>query len=411
MKFRTRIHPESIHQHNPSNMTWLSSAKRKRGASGFVSNTCTDNTTTRMSPNPVRFGCDREHDDGYDSSGVCSIRDSSESSKSKQSSLLSFFVKTTKQPKPANANATSKTKQWLSSETNNNSTRRKNTVRSSNPEENDTATAKPRCFSSSSLSPSKHKPTLTQVYIDCGQSTFGQILCSECGMLYVPGIEEDEHQHQQMCQAYRKGIPCTRWTVRGGKPLDVPARTGRIVLWKPTKKKKQSLLPCSSSEPQTDKHIPSQWPLLARMISRDLGTQEETTLRHLSNHSVVLCIGNNAKHGPSRILGVATVQILSGVAAYEMIGPTERSLTPNASVKLGIGILWTHPAARCQGIATTLVDAAREHGVFGMSVANRKDVAFSSPTQAGLCFARRYSDERMDPAKKQRGPLVYEMDL
>jgi hypothetical protein len=90
---------------------------------------------------------------------------------------------------------------------------------------------------------------------------------------------------------------------------------------------------------------------------------------------------------------------------------------------LGVAILWTHSKMRHQGmqkcaignvliprisyflslflslgIATQLIDAAREHAVFGMVVPKSK-IAFSSPTEAGFNFAKNYCGQ---------DPLVYE---
>jgi hypothetical protein len=181
-----------------------------------------------------------------------------------------------------------------------------------------------------------------------------------------------------------------------------------------------------------NKNVPSQWPLLAQMISKDLGMDEKTTLKHLKEHTVYLYVNHNNSSSSSsnthnnRIVGVVTVQIIS--QAYRMINLHERSRTPTGAV-LGVGILWTHPAARHGGIATRLVTAARGHTVFG--VAGRiatSLLAFSSPTQAGYDFAIKYcsssssstndnalqqqqqqQQQEEEKEKEQLGPLVYEM--
>ena len=111
-----------------------------------------------------------------------------------------------------------------------------------------------------------------------------------------------------------------------------------------------------------------------------------------------------------------------------MLSLHERSLTPEKA-KLGIGLLWTHPAARHKGIATLLVHAARNHAIFECKV-SRHHVAFSSPTQAGYNFAVHYSNnndtngnrcnnfngncrnnQEQEEDSCRRGPLVYEMHL
>jgi N-acetyltransferase len=249
---------------------------------------------------------------------------------------------------------------------------------------------------------SKTTKPLTQVYLDCGQKQFGQLLCDRCGMLYMPGVAEDERHHRPLCQAYERGVPCVQGTVVGGKVVE--RSTGRrpfsIVRWKPSNNNKN--------------HRPTQWPLLAQMIVKDLGMDEQTALEHLTTHTVFLYLGSvcggsssssSNKSNPHHILGVVTIRPIS--QAYRMSSLHERSLTPSQAM-LGIGILWTHPAARKTGVAATLVNCARRHAVFGM-VVEKSMIAFSSPTQAGYDFAMRYLNDSDMKEVKQMAPLVYEM--
>lgn len=367
--------------------------------------------------------------------GICSIRDNEEP-KSLQSSLLSFFSK----------------KEVLKSENMsckmNPSTCISKIRKVSSPSTKKNTILTTTCSKLNNITPHlpSSKKALRQVYIDCGQSKFGQTLCGTCGMLYMPGIPEDEIQHKRMCQAFLSGIPTVRSNVKDGKQVENTSMIGRnnavfatVVMWKPTKTihKKLKHNVGSGSSINTS-YIPSQWPLLAQMISKDLGTHEETTLDHISSHVVFLYIGtasggsSNEKHASksvtTRILGAVTVQMLS--KAYRMISLHERSLTPE-DAKLGVGLLWTHPAARHKGIATQLVNAVREHTLFGMRIAQHA-IAFSSPTQAGYDFALRYCngtnsgtnhhkhsiDHNNDVNKRDENndvhlvkPLVYETNL
>ena len=355
-------------------------------------------------------------------SRVCSISDDIVPAK-RQSSLLSFFTKERRAKQQQQQQQQQQEPKSKSKQANDHSTNRKSffssaktnrTISSSNSRTKaDSSTLLPsaRC---STIALQKQK-SLTQVYIDAGQKRFGQIICSKCGMLYVPGVAEDEAEHKKMCEAYALGIPCHR--VKGGKILkkNNNASNESIVLWRPSvKKPKQKPNSFDTNNDSSNSDCPSQWPLLAKMISKDLGTHEETTLSHLTHEMVFLCIGKapTTKANKSRILGVATVQLLGSLPSYRMMDANERSLTPCKTAKLGIGLLWTHPVSRKRGIATKLVHAAREHAVFGMRV-SRRDVAFSNPTLAGYNFALNYcnnSDNGTDGTPLQ-GPLVYEMDL
>ncbi len=325
-----------------------------------------------------RIGLEESPTDDRNTSKVCSIADSIAPSK-RQSSLLSFFQKNVKpKPKP-----TSDPSGGAAIDT---SHRNRPPVRSFIPPE------------------PKRKKSLTQFHLDCGQSKFGQTLCNKCGMLYVPGVAEDETEHKKMCEAYALGIPCHRGNVKGGKKINSSNRKNEtIVSWRPCVKKSKSVAFDDSKE---DPDRPSQWPLLAKMISKDLGTHEETTLDHLSREIVFLYVAcDKKKH---RILGVATCQLLGKVPAYRMLGPSERSLDP-VIAKLGIGLLWTHPSKRNQGIATRLVNIAREHSCFGMRIF-KHHLAFSNPTTAGYNFAIAYGKEANDENPTD-APLVYEMGL
>lgn len=450
--------------------------KRKRGFENIPLSTeksANDSTSSKNVSGAIRIGCDSPRNDEIPNwhTNVCSIRDDHEPT-CRQSSLLSFFtkekrVKSQQNAKDANDKLSNRSgtrcvKTPLQPPSSSHSGHRTTKIPSIERAVNTSLMRQPE----STLKSKKRKlKSLTQVYIDFGQSKFGQILCNKCGMLYMPGILEDENEHKLLCQAYSLGIPCNRGNVKGGKQVDFTNENdgssndeATIVSWRPCVKAQSS---SKSKEQQTkaencrngsnNKDRPSQWPLLARMISKDLGTHEETTLDHLTNETVFLYIRKIGKTASGayitddnrhRIIAVATVQLLGQVQAYRMISLYERSLIPATEAKLGIGLLWTHLVARNSGIATKLVHAAREHAIFGMRVA-RQDVAFSNPTQAGYIFASRYCNgERKNgidiatdniarindhqgcnpeinsntPEKKSLcsgsiGPLVYEMNL
>ncbi len=346
------------------------------------------------SPNRIGWESPSE-DSSHKTNKVCSLSETVIPSK-RQSSLLNFFSKSAKAKPQKDSGENDENKGGSQKTSNTNSS----------------------FVFRSSVAPKKPKKSLTQFYLDCGQKSFGQVLCKKCGTLYVPGVSEDEAEHKKLCDAFALGIPCLRGIVRGGKKLWTTTTTttttttipekrnadASIVSWRPCVKKLRD----ANHHQYDDNDQPSQWPLLAKMISKDLGTHQETTLQHLKREIVFLYIlkqqqqqqQQDKKH---RILGVATVQVLGNIPAYEMLGPSERSLQP-IRAKLGIGLLWTHPSHRQKGIARQLVDLARQHSCFGTRIPKR-DLAFSNPTTAGYKFAIRYY------GKDRETPLVYEMAL
>ena len=124
----------------------------------------------------------------------------------------------------------------------------------------------------------------------------------------MPGVTEGGDGHKKICQAYALGIPCNRGIVKGAKRVDRKCNDGAsIISWKAclkAKRSKKSKMEQIETE-STDKNLPSQWPLLAKMISKDLGTDEGTTLDHLTNESVFLYIGKNERHGTIETAGTS----------------------------------------------------------------------------------------------------------
>ena len=58
----------------------------------------------------------------------------------------------------------------------------------------------------------KDRGKMQQLYIDFGQSDFGRrSICSECGMLYVQGLDEDSQAHKRICRDYRWGVSFGGW--------------------------------------------------------------------------------------------------------------------------------------------------------------------------------------------------------
>ena len=221
----------------------------------------------------------------------------------------------------------------------------------------------------------KPKPKLAQVFLDCGQKNWGQVLCDKCGMLYVPGVEEDTKQHNSICRSIVLGVS---WR-QGGRVLETTGED-RIV--------------CLQTK-QAQRHSETLTTLF-QIVSNDLGMPDYTPWKSQSKHRPYILLYVRDQ----RVVGVITVETIS--QAYRMRNLYEREDTPIKAM-LGVAVLWTHPKVRHQGIATKLVTAARTHLVFGMVVPKSK-IAFSSPTEAGWAFGTQYCSTQ----QQKTMPLVYE---
>lgn len=230
------------------------------------------------------------------------------------------------------------------------------------------------------IQPQKKK--LAQVFLDCGQRNWGQVLCPKCNMLYVPGVQEDTKEHEKVCSEISLGV---KWRGTAGKLIQrVPNNNNNndgIHLILPSFKKKETT---------------NQATCVFSIVANDLGMDGNTILQQQKQQSCLLYLRNQ------RVVGVALVEPIS--KGYRMNNLYEREQSASKAL-LGVAVLWTHPTVRQQGIATRLVDAARSHVIFGMKVPRMK-IAFSSPTQAGWTFAKQYCC--LGETTTATTPLVYE---
>lgn len=239
------------------------------------------------------------------------------------------------------------------------------------------------------------KKQLKQVYLDCGQSAFGQQLCELCGMLYMPGVEEDTKAHAMICQERCLGVVWRH--VRGQRTHHGQDQGNGIVsFWQ-----KSNVLSASLES-------------VYSQVAQDLG-MEATISSQLVGHTLWLYLRNQ------RVIGFVATKPISN--AFSLVTCSNDETTNDNHLQnhqttgnladgdplsnnthrvmtkaiLGIAIMWTHSKFRNQGIATALIDAARQYAFFGMTVPTSQ-VAFSSPTTAGWNFAKKYCEI----------PLIYE---
>eukprot|EP00934_Nitzschia_sp_Nitz4_P001956 Nitzschia sp. Nitz4//scaffold85_size83877//50018//51097//NITZ4_005234-RA/size83877-processed-gene-0.124-mRNA-1//1//CDS//3329559152//1956//frame0 len=207
-------------------------------------------------------------------------------------------------------------------------------------------------------------PKLQQAFIDLGQSAFAEQLCPKCGMLYVPGVAEDVKAHASICQQQQQGI---LWRKSANqRVLWQDSTLGDCVL---------SLHP-SSPQAQLDS--------VYQQVRQDLGLDPSLEASDaLAGNTLWLYLCKQRVVGFLSTIPISHAQrSLSGTS-----GDVDKS---KVKAMLGVSLLWTHQNHGRRGIATKLMDLAREHAFFGMYVP-RSSVAFSSPTSMGWEFARKYS--------------------
>jgi len=298
----------------------------------------------------------------------------------------------------------------------------------------------------------------TQLYLDLGQSNFAaRSICPVCGMMTVHGMAEDDAEHERICSEYRKGVAFAGWKSErvvatfGGGGVGLKTRIGLGVgvgvgvglglgmSNNQGKDKSKAGASTSGRIVEVRPTDPVQHRKLVRrvkaIVDQELGFADSSTTAKRSSSATAgddfdfaedveddddsslfgktayLYVSNKA------VVGFCTVEVIR--SAHRLLDATPAAdgqssggskgnsndmsnlhrSTKTTRAIMGVHQLWCHLSHRKGKVATRLVDAARSHLVYGMSVPHNM-VAFSSPTVAGLTFAKRYVETET--------PLIYD---
>jgi len=269
-------------------------------------------------------------------------------------------------------------------------------------------------------------------------------------MMSVHGMAEDDAEHERICSEYRKGIAFAGWKserVVGtfglkssiGLGLGMSMGVGMGIANKQGKDKSRIGASTSGRIVEVRPTDPVQHRKLVRrvkaIVDQELGFADSSTSAKRSSsvasgdfdfaqdaedddesslfgRTAYLYVSNKA------VVGFCTVEVIR--SAHRLLDATpasdgqssggsegssrndmsdlHRSTKPTKAI-MGVHQLWCHSSHRKGKVATRLVDAARSQLVYGMSVPHGM-VAFSSPTVAGLTFAKRYVQTET--------PLIYD---
>ena len=273
---------------------------------------------------------------------------------------------------------------------------RKYTSSSSNKKSSSTQNNTQQQITTNNKPVKRQKQSSNQLFLDFGQNSFGkQTVCNICGMLRVHGLDEDSQQHDKICKDYKEGVSCMGWknersVVTFGKhdrilevrPDDAQQHKRKVVEVKKIVDIELGFASSSSSS--------------SNRIDEDENDDDTTMTSYMYISK-------------KRVVGLLMVKRIQ--RAYELLPPNKeeeksrgnssisRSLKPSKAL-LGVHQIWVHKAHRQRGIASKLVTAARDHLIFGMMIPLEL-IAFSSPTDEGLVFAKRYTASDT--------PLIYDI--
>ena len=235
---------------------------------------------------------------------------------------------------------------------------------------------------------SVRRPTQTkvkkQVYLDLGQKHFDQTECRLCGMLFTPGVEQDEKAHKAFCksQIIRFSL-CKEMnqvdTFEDDKfgIVHITFRDDRATL------KRVKLFKTA-------------------VVDKDMGFVDEgnRALKCDPGESVFLCIYRKEQR-PIAFLSTERIQFAYALSDDAL--QTDKlvcSDLPKSDAVLGIRQVWVHRDFRYKGIARRMLDTARSRAVYNYHVPKNM-LAFSQPTVQGRALASAYCGAS--------GTLVYEL--
>lgn len=189
--------------------------------------------------------------------------------------------------------------------------------------------------------------------------------CQECGMSYITFSATDIRDHAIFHKSFLEGV---------------------------------YLKGC---DPELIETIGSDSAAIVRITPRSSGKLQARADKILSLVSSELCapllrIGDNESFQlyvylrKDHCIGAVLVQRIE--QAYKTIKISEsleQVLQEKQQSVLGFSRIWTHASCRRQGIASSLLNAARRNAVYGLQV-SLDQIAFSQPSQSGMALISKY---------------------
>ncbi|CAI0462757.1 unnamed protein product [Linum tenue] len=256
------------------------------------------------------------------------------------------------------------------------------------------------------------KRSYAQLHLDLGQSDFNLRSCSSCGFHYAAGDDQDEKVHKSFHRNFTHGIPFRGWQNERAVPMACSGGDRIILILNsdasPHKTKVKDVIKmmeielhdgwifhelckvylyvssnriagCLVAEP-----IKEAFKMISPS-STDKKADSGTIRKYSRSNS-----GGSLKFGDVIFKREAATKKITAVSSQEMI-ITGAVVCEEKSVPAACGIraIWVTLSNRRKGIATQLLDAARESFCENCKL-ERSQLAFSPPTSAGRPLACAY---------------------
>ena len=206
---------------------------------------------------------------------------------------------------------------------------------------------------------------LQQMFLDFGQKNFSSRTCKECGMVWCPGLPEEEAMHAKQHKRFTLGVEFRGW--KGERVTRSFPDGSRIVCVRPCDPEAYWNKVCEVEE----------------FVQRDLGSGGCQAAPGRQAHMYVSAekrvVGFLSAQGIRRASRLVTRVDGGGEEVMELSEGEERAVC-------GVSEVWVIRSMRGKGIAKRLLEALLESFAPPMAI-GREVVAFSQPTPAGKKLA------------------------
>ncbi|XP_036406162.1 N-acetyltransferase ESCO2 [Megalops cyprinoides] len=227
----------------------------------------------------------------------------------------------------------------------------------------------------------QERQSADQLIIDAGQKQFGATACASCGMIYSADSLEDNFQHTQFHQRFLDSIKFVGW-----KKERVVAEfwDGKIILVLP-EDPKYAVKKAEDIRQLADNELGFQ------QISLSCPSKAKTYLFVNHDKMIVGCLiaehirqAYRVLEQPERAKDMTKQDFMEHHRAWCCSTVPERAIC-------GVSRIWVFSLMRRQGIASRLVDTARNTFMYGSHL-TKEEIAFSDPTPDGKLFATKYCE-------------------
>ncbi|KAJ2468384.1 hypothetical protein GGI02_003715 [Coemansia sp. RSA 2322] len=244
-------------------------------------------------------------------------------------------------------------------------------------------------------------PRKEQTFLDFGQKPLAPVPCSECGMTYQRGKDEDEALHDKFHRSWlRQEARLLVWLPGlsngdegSAETVALPSQLAKLHgVDRPAKAAATATIRVVSSQESSRRELQRALEIL-NIANEHLGAvRVEVADMALRQRKIFLYTTQRGQ-----VLGCVLAELIS--SAQRVVPPSDATSSAldvaddACRAVCGISRVWVVPSARRCGVASQLIDAVHKRFVYGCAI-DTASVAFTQPTSDGRALAERVFGRR-----------------